>query len=182
MIQTRKFDLWPPCYGAVAYTRGSRFEPLPISVTSSTHNSIAVPSRLYFPPPTPQKPLSGLRIGIKDIIDLSGLSTSHQSRAYLALRGSPSKVTASAIRTLIEKGAVIVGKTKTTQFAAGEQASGDWIDFLAPWNPRGDGWQIPGMSSAGSASAVAGYEWIDGAVGSDSGFPAPPPVCGRQTD
>lgn len=130
--------------------------------------SIAVPSRLYFPPPTPQKPLSGLRIGVKDIIDLSGLPTSHQSRAYLALHGNPSHTTASAIQTLIDKGAVIVGKTRTTQFAAGEQASGDWIDFLPPWNPRGDGWQIPGMSSAGSASAVAGYAWIDGAVGSDS--------------
>lgn len=65
---------------------------------------------------------------------------------------------------------MIIGKTKTTQFAAGEQASGDWVDFLPPWNPRGDGWQVPGMSSAGSASAVAGYGWIDGAVGSDSGF------------
>lgn len=144
------------------------FKPLPVSISSGAHISIAVPSRLYFPPPTPEKPLSGLRIGIKDIIDLSGLPTSHQSRAYLALRGNPSQTTASAIQTLIDKGAVIVGKTKTTQFAAGEQASGDWIDFLPPWNPRGDGWQVPGMSSAGSASAVAGYEWIDGAVGSDS--------------
>lgn len=148
------------------------FEPLPISITSSTHLSIAVPSRLYSTPPTPQKPLSGLRIGVKDIIDLSGVPTSYQSRAYLALRRPPPRTSASAIKALIDKGAVVVGKTRTTQFAAGEQASGDWVDFLAPWNPRGDGWLVPGMSSAGSASAVAGYGWVDGAVGSDSGFPS----------
>ena len=38
--------------------------------------SIAVPSRLYYPLPTEDKPLSGKRLGVKDIYDLKGVRTS----------------------------------------------------------------------------------------------------------
>ena len=34
--------------------------------------SIAVPSRLYYPRPSEEKPLSGKRLGVKDIFDLKG--------------------------------------------------------------------------------------------------------------
>src|SRR3546814_4326582 len=38
--------------------------------------SIAFPSRLYYPPPTENKPLSGKRLGVKDIYDLKGVRNS----------------------------------------------------------------------------------------------------------
>jgi Asp-tRNA(Asn)/Glu-tRNA(Gln) amidotransferase A subunit family amidase len=42
------------------------------------------------------------------------------------------------------------------------------IDVQTAWNPRGDGYQGPGGSSSGSAAAVARYEWLDVALGTDS--------------
>lgn len=42
------------------------------------------------------------------------------------------------------------------------------IDYFAPWNPRGDGYQGPSGSSSGAGSSAAGYDWIDLAFGTDS--------------
>ena len=69
---------------------------------------------------------------------------------------------------MIRLGAIIVGKAKTTQSAEGDVFTADWVDFSSPWNSRGDGYLIPSGSSAGSASAIAAYEWLDVAVGTDS--------------
>ncbi|KAF3931734.1 Amidase [Dactylella cylindrospora] len=129
---------------------------------------IPVPSRLYFNTTNPSLPLSGKRIAIKDIIDLSGLPTSASSKAYAAYHG-PASSTAAAVRKLIDLGAVVIGKTKTTQFATGETAR-DWIDFQCPFNPRADGYLDPAGSSTGSGAAVAGYEWVDFGLGTDSKF------------
>jgi Asp-tRNA(Asn)/Glu-tRNA(Gln) amidotransferase A subunit family amidase len=37
------------------------------------------------------------------------------------------------------------------------------------FNPRGDGYQDPGVSSAGSGAATASYNWVDVAIGTDTG-------------
>ncbi|OAL48036.1 hypothetical protein IQ07DRAFT_613381 [Pyrenochaeta sp. DS3sAY3a] len=66
-------------------------------------------------------------------------------------------------------GAVVIGKTKTTQFALGERPTADYVDQLAPFNPRGDGYQHPQGSSAGTGAALASYDWLDIATGSDTG-------------
>lgn len=71
------------------------------------------------------------------------------------------------VQRLVDAGAVLVGKTKTSQFASGEYAH-DWVDYLCPFNPRGDGYMEPDCSSTGSAAAIAGYDWLDYALGSDS--------------
>lgn len=63
----------------------------------------------------------------------------------------------------------MVAKAKTVQFASG-MASADWCVNLCPTNPRGDGQLDTDCSSSGSAAAVAGYEWLDFAIGSDSEF------------
>lgn len=78
-------------------------------------------------------------------------------------------VTAPAIQRLIDAGAIVVGKAKTSQFANGEIATDDWVDLHAPYNPRGDGYQDAGSSSTGPASALSSYDWLDLAVGSDTG-------------
>ena len=43
------------------------------------------------------------------------------------------------------------------------------FDYIAPFNPRGDGYQKPSSSSSGSAAAVAGFPWLDFALGTDTG-------------
>lgn len=60
-----------------------------------------------------------------------------------------------------------MSKTKTAQFASGERAR-DWIDYLCPFNPRGDSYLEPDGSSARSAVAIAAYPWLDLALGLDT--------------
>ena len=43
------------------------------------------------------------------------------------------------------------------------------FDYIAPFNPRGDGYQKPSSSSTGSAVACAGYDWLDFTIGTDTG-------------
>lgn len=129
--------------------------------------ALAVPSRLYYEK-TLAKPLAGIRIGVKDIYDVSGIKTGNGNRAWYGLY-PPANATAPAVQRLIDAGAVVVGKQKTAQFANGEYANSDWIDYQSPFNPRGDGYQDPNFSSAGAGAAIASYEWLDVALGSDTG-------------
>jgi hypothetical protein len=85
--------------------------------------SIGVPSRLSYTK-TDAKPLAGVRIGIKDIYDIAGVKTSNGNRAYYDLYPART-VTAPAVQRLINAGAVIVGKMKTSQFANGETPTAD---------------------------------------------------------
>ena len=136
------------------------------SFIQSLGNMIPVPSRLYFDPPSPKLPLNGKRIAIKDVYDLKGTPTSASSRDYQSFIGKASK-TAEMIQRLIRAGAVIVGKTKTAQFASGEFAP-HWVNYSCPLNPRGDGYLEPDCSSTGSGAAIAAYAWLDYSIGTDS--------------
>jgi hypothetical protein len=129
--------------------------------------AIAVPSRLYYEWSS-EKPLAGVRIGVKDIYDLSGIKTGLGNRAWYGLY-PPANETATAIQRLIDAGAVVVGKQKTAQFANGEYSTADWVDYHSPFNPRGDGYQDPNFSSAGAGASMASYYWLDVAIGSDTG-------------
>jgi len=105
----------------------------------------------------PLPPLLGIPIGIKDIIDVAGEVTGAGSRARM--QGPPAERDATVVRKLREAGAIILGKTVTTQFA--------WFDPPAtrnPWNPT----HTPGGSSSGSAAAV-GAGMCLGAIGSQTG-------------
>jgi aspartyl-tRNA(Asn)/glutamyl-tRNA(Gln) amidotransferase subunit A len=88
-------------------------------------------------------PLHGIPIGIKDIIDVAGLPTAAGFRPW---RDRVAEKDANRVAALRWAGAVILGKTVTTQFA--------WIDpppTRNPWNLE----RTPGGSSSGSAAAVA---------------------------
>ncbi|KAL4800106.1 amidase signature domain-containing protein [Aspergillus venezuelensis] len=142
---------------------------LALSVTSEgiLGRGIAVPSRLYYTA-TPKKPLAGLRMGVKDIFHVKGLRTSGGNRAYYSLY-EPRNTTGTAIQRLIDLGAVFVGKMGTVQFANGDRPTADWVDFHCPFNPRGDGYQDPSGSSSGPGAGIGAYEWLDIAIGSDTG-------------
>ncbi|CAH0025316.1 unnamed protein product [Clonostachys rhizophaga] len=127
------------------------FQVLSAKVAGSATSSIGVPSRLYYKP-SKEKPLAGVRIAVKDIFSLAGVKRSNGNRAWL-----------------IEAGAVIVGTQKLSQFATSEVATVDWVDYHSPFNPRGDGYQDPSESSSGAGASVASYDWLDVAVGTDTG-------------
>ncbi|EYE99691.1 glutamyl-tRNA(Gln) amidotransferase, subunit A [Aspergillus ruber CBS 135680] len=143
------------------------YKPLPAVTEGAMTKSVAVPSRLYYTP-TSEKPLLGLRLGVKDIFDLKGLRTSGGNRAFHDLY-PPRNATAPALQRLKDAGAIIVGKMGTVQFANGDNPTADWVDFHCPFNPRGDGYQAPGGSSSGPGAGIAAYDWLDIAVGSDTG-------------
>ncbi|KAM0330181.1 hypothetical protein ACHAQA_004355 [Verticillium albo-atrum] len=143
------------------------FMTLPAVTENVMAKSIAVPSRLYYTPTT-EKPLAGLRLGVKDIFHIKGVATSGGNRAYFYLYGRQNN-TAPSIERLINLGAVLVGKMGTVQFANGDRPTADWVDLHAPFNPRGDGYQVPSGSSSGPGAGIAAYEWLDLAVGSDTG-------------
>lgn len=143
-----------------------RFQPLHANAYSGLHSVVAVPSRLYYPV-TFDRPLNGKRVSVKDLFHLEGMVTTIGSRSYAECYGVQ-KSTAKYIQHLIDKGAVIVGKTKMGAYAGSEIPPEKCIDYFPPWNPRGDGYQGPSGSSSGAGSSVAGYPWLDYALATDS--------------
>ncbi|KAL9560862.1 hypothetical protein ACKAV7_015025 [Fusarium commune] len=141
--------------------------PLRAGALSAGGLTIAVPSRLYFTP-TKEKPLAGLRLGVKDLYDLKGVKTSGGNRALYEMSNVKTK-TALCVQKLIDAGAVVVGKNKMSEFAFAGGYVTEHIDYLLPFNPRGDGYNSPGDSSGGSAASVASYDWLDASMGSDTG-------------
>ncbi|KAK7918291.1 hypothetical protein PG985_010165 [Apiospora marii] len=173
------YRLYPDTAGAfvvatIPAVEGDGFRALDASAYGEQYPAtltVAVPSRLYFNK-TEDKPFAGSRVAVKDIIDLKGLKTGGSSRAYTELY-PPRETTASAVQRLIDLGFVVVGKTKTTQFADSEWPTADWVDYHGPFNPHGDGYLTPSGSSAGSASAVSTYSWLDFALGTDRSIRSP---------
>jgi Asp-tRNA(Asn)/Glu-tRNA(Gln) amidotransferase A subunit family amidase len=145
----------------------SRLSQFQISGENIQTIMVAVPSRLQTTA-TPSHPLGGWRVAVKDIFRIEGVKTSVCNRAFYELY-PPASQTAACIRLLEEKGARILGTTKLAAFAATEEPI-ECVDYQAPWNPRADGYQSPAGSSSGSGVAVASYQWVDIAVGSDSKF------------
>ena len=112
------------------------------------------------------KPLAGARVSLKDIFHLAGTKTTMMSRSYVELY-SPDNESADYVNKLIKLGAVVVGKTKMTQFASSDEPTDQWIDFHCPINPRGDRYQSPSGSSSGAAASLAGYSWLDFSIPGD---------------
>jgi amidase len=91
----------------------------------------------------PRGPLHGVPIAVKDLIDTAEMPTGYGSPIY---RGHRPAADAACVALARAAGAVVLGKTVTTEFAAffpGKTAN--------PRNPA----HTPGGSSSGSAAAVA---------------------------
>lgn len=113
-------------------------------------------------------PLHGVPLGIKDIVDVRGLPTRAGSRTLTD--APPADRDAAVVLRLREAGAVILGKTVTTEFACFDPA-----ETRNPYNLA----HTPGGSSSGSAAAVASGMCL-GAVGSQTGgsVSRPAAYCG----
>ncbi|KAI0882640.1 amidase family protein [Annulohypoxylon maeteangense] len=141
------------------------FYPLSIHQSRFWDPMIPVPSRIYSWGDT--RPLAGARVAIKDLYDMKGLVTSGGSQAWASIT-NPANVTAPSVQRIVDLGGVLVGKYKLAQFASGADPW-EWQDEHYPFNPRGDGWLTCSASSSGGGCSVAAYDWLDFAIGSDTG-------------
>ncbi len=110
----------------------------------------------------PMGALDGVPCTVKDLIDVAGLPTRRGSRTISA---EPATVDAPTVMGLKAAGAVIVGKTTTTEF--GWKSPGDCpLNGITrnPWDPT----RTPGGSSSGAAAAgAAGFGPLH--LGTDAG-------------
>ena len=119
--------------------------------------------------------LSGLTFAAKDIFDIAGHVTGCGNPHWLATHG-PAETNAWVVQQLVDAGAAMVGKTITDELTRG--IFGENMHYGTPVNPKAPG-RVPGGSSSGSASAVAG-QLVDFALGSDTGgsVRVPSSFCG----
>jgi amidase len=121
----------------------------------------------------------GLRVGVKDSIDIAGYPTRAGSAAFAS--APPALRHAAVVQALLDGGCRIVGKTNMHELAYGVTGINRWIG--TPKNPRYPD-RIPGGSSSGSAVAVAagarGDPPVDFSLGTDTGgsIRIPAACCG----
>jgi len=102
---------------------------------------------------TQLSPIDGMPVGIKDIMETADLPTEQGSPLFKSWEGGRDCAAVAALR---EAGAVVVGKTVTTEFAATHPGV-----TRNPWDLE----RTPGGSSSGSAASVA-TGMVSGALGS----------------
>jgi len=88
-------------------------------------------------------PLHGVPIGLKDIYYTAGIPTTACSKVYADFVPEYDATTVSSLK---RAGAIMLGKTVTTEFACMDPSPA-----INPWNPA----HTPGGSSSGSAVSVA---------------------------
>jgi Asp-tRNA(Asn)/Glu-tRNA(Gln) amidotransferase A subunit family amidase len=118
-------------------------------------------------------PLHGVPVAVKDLLAISGTPTTAGSKI---LAGNITDFDAAAVERLEAAGAVIVGKTRLSEFAYSPGSNNaHYGPTRNPRHPERD----TGGSSSGSAAAV-GAELVYAAIGSDTGgsIRIPAALCG----
>lgn len=125
-------------------------------------------------PPTASGPLDGLRVAVKDLVDVAGHVTAAGNPTLAA--GPPATGHAAVVAAVLAAGASVVAKTATDELAMGMFGANS--HFGTPPNPAAAD-RVPGGSSSGSASAVAAGA-VDLGIGTDTGgsIRVPGAFCG----
>ena len=113
---------------------------------------------------TDKGPLHGKTFAIKDNIDLMGFPTGGGNPDWLNTHAIPMR-SAPLVNSLLKAGATLIGKTHMDELAW--SLMGKNFHYGTPINTNAPG-RLPGGSSSGSASAVAGKA-VDFAIGTDTG-------------
>ena len=121
----------------------------------------------------PEQPAEGIPLGVKDLFDTAGLTTTYGSAIFA--EHVPAK-TAEAVARLEAAGYANVGKTNLHEFAYGTTSENPHYGNVP--NPIAPG-RVAGGSSGGSAAALAAG-LTDAALGSDTGgsIRIPAACCG----
>ncbi|VUC30888.1 unnamed protein product [Clonostachys rosea] len=98
-------------------------------------------------PPEERGPLHGVSVAVKDIMYTKRMPTQHNSPIY---EGDSPEIDAGSVTILKRAGALLMGKSTTTQFASPK-------DGPPTRNPKHSS-RTPGGSSSGSAAAVADFQ------------------------
>ena len=98
-------------------------------------------------------PIDGMPVGVKDVMETADMPTGQGSALF---QGIETGRDCAAVVAMREAGAIMVGKTVTTEFAATQPGK-----THNPWDLE----RTPGGSSSGSAAAV-GCGMLAGATGS----------------
>lgn len=117
--------------------------------------------------------LEGVAVGVKDVIDVSGMRCEHGSRAFAGRRPAAD---ATVVARLRAAGAIVLGKTATHELAWGVTTRSDAGRATRnPWDPA----RTAGGSSGGSGAAVAA-RLVPFALGTDTGGSVriPAALCG----
>jgi aspartyl-tRNA(Asn)/glutamyl-tRNA(Gln) amidotransferase subunit A len=122
---------------------------------------------------SPTGPLAGMRIGVKDNIDVQGVVSTCGSRFF---EGEVASEDSEVVARLIAAGARITAKLNMAEFAVGVTSQN--TAGPVPRNPW-DLARVPGGSSGGSGSAVAAG-LVDASLGTDTGGSVrlPASACG----
>jgi aspartyl-tRNA(Asn)/glutamyl-tRNA(Gln) amidotransferase subunit A len=123
--------------------------------------------------PSPDGPLGGVPVAVKDLFCTEGVPSQAGSRI---LEGYRPPYSATVVEKLQAGGAPLLGKTNQDEFAMGSSNENSGFGpVLNPWDPT----RVPGGSSGGSAAAVAAglAPW---AIGTDTGgsIRQPAALCG----
>ncbi|MGJ4925571.1 amidase [Bradyrhizobium sp. HKCCYLS2038] len=134
-----------------------------------------IPGAILRRPPHRSGPLSGLSFAVKDLFDVAGEVTGCGNPDWAATHAA-AEADAWAVDTLLGAGAALTGKTITDEISLGLLGINRFDG--TPLNPLARD-LVPGGSSSGSASAVAGG-LVDVALGTDSGgsVRTPASFCG----
>ena len=119
--------------------------------------------------------LDGLTFAAKDLFDVQGFITGCGNPDWAATHAAAER-SAAAVEALLDAGATLIGKTVTDEISLGLLGVNRF--YGTPLNPRAPD-RVPGGSSSGSASAVAGRA-CDIALGTNSGgsVRVPASFCG----
>jgi aspartyl-tRNA(Asn)/glutamyl-tRNA(Gln) amidotransferase subunit A len=120
----------------------------------------------------PTRPLAGMPVCVKDIVDVAGMPTTAGGADWVRHPDED----ATVVARLRAAGAVVVGKGNTNEFACGIDGRNPHKgDCRNPWDPT----RLTGGSSSGPAAAVAAG-MAEGAIGSDTSgsIRVPAALCG----